>query len=57
MSPRIEGGLIFSAICLLWPGLCFAAGLLIGRHGIKHAAYLVLARFASKGELAQSETQ
>ncbi len=56
MNAEANGALIFSVICLLWPGLWFVVGLLIGRHGIKHAAYLVLARFASKGELTQSES-
>lgn len=55
MSDREAGAIIFSLLCVLWPGLWFVAGLLIGRHGIRHAASLVLSRFASRRELAQSE--
>lgn len=57
MNDRALGALIFSGLCLVWPGLCFGAGLLVGRHGLRHAAYLFLSRFASKGELTQSEGQ
>ena len=40
--------------CVGWPGIWLAFGVLVGRHGFRHAVYLILVKiFGQAPEVAQ----
>ncbi len=49
MTNHIGAAFVALWFCVGWPGLCFLAGLVIGRHGLKHAITLALFRIAGNG--------